>query len=919
MALRDVFVRITGKEDVSKEASKAGGALKSLGAQAKSLFSSQLFQLASFAGVVQGLRKSVEAANELEASTRKLEGTSKITGVALETLQEISRRGQDAFKLNATTANDFSVELVKLAAKAGDVGKASAGLDAFLNLGAAKGLTASQTLTAVQQSILGIDEGTDKLFNKNPSVLYAEYAAAIGTTAGKLTDQQKAQALLNAAITDGGKVGGAYADYLNSTAGKQEQLTTQLKASAAELGKSLQPALLAILPLLTQLAKAFSWLVQQGQLLGVGLAYTFTQIPVTVARIKGETIELLGRMVQEASNFIPFFGEKVAALGTELVKEGRRQVAAAKSTSDDLLLAKKKSEDDILGVVQQSMASQITVATTGGGNVTKITAEELAKRKAAEEKTAKDLADAREKWNKETLAQLESLGKYLGKERDKQVGEAKASAELLAEQLQVNLGEATAKSLQLTTAAMEQLLVTLKGKIPVEQYQALNAAVQQHKRDLSDLLPPAEDLAESAKEAADANAKMAEELGKVKPDAAKVAGDSATLARGFLDAAQAAGVLDGNMASALTSVVNIAAALPKALAGDASSIVAVVSGLANIITGLKDNPAEIARREIIQKNVDALTKNTLELGNFNLGASGKTFNATQTALQAAQAAIKGLKPNTGQKETDRLVLGDTARRAFIASLIKSGVSPQDAFELLKSIGITGLAATGDPRDFLSGLGGAIDNLGQIEFGKFDPNNFEDQLKATENGFDIFGTTDEDAKLAAFRDLVARFSPALAGALNVDLSTPEGRAAATKNLQALFEKLRTGGLSAAEIGVTGTQFLSLLQTILPLLASADGVGATTAAAASVASRNPLGAPGLPTSTFGIGAPDIRGSVVPTPNTTTTINGGITITNTFPNATNADEISTKLFDQLDEYLGRRYDDIRAASGTLTQVGS
>jgi len=913
MALRDVFVRITGKEDVSKEASKAGGALKSLGAQAKSLFSSQLFQLASFAGVVQGLRKSVEAANELEASTRKLEGTSKITGVALETLQEISRRGQDAFKLNATTANDFSVELVKLAAKAGDVGKASAGLDAFLNLGAAKGLTASQTLTAVQQSILGIDEGTDKLFNKNPSVLYAEYAAAIGTTAGKLTDQQKAQALLNAAITDGGKVGGAYADYLNSTAGKQEQLTTQLKASAAELGKSLQPALLAILPLLTQLAKAFSWLVQQGQLLGVGLAYTFTQIPVTVARIKGETIELLGRMVQEASNFIPFFGEKVAALGTELVKEGRRQVAAAKSTSDDLLLAKKKSEDDILGVVQQSMASQITVATTGGGNVTKITAEELAKRKAAEEKTAKDLADAREKWNKETLAQLESLGKYLGKERDKQVGEAKASAELLAEQLQVNLGEATAKSLQLTTAAMEQLLVTLKGKIPVEQYQALNAAVQQHKRDLSDLLPPAEDLADAAKRAAEENKRISEEQGKQEKSTEKNAKQAADLARAFIDAASATGLIDQKMASILNSAISLATNIGKAFGGDPTAIAASVTSLANIIVGLGSSEVERKRQAAYASNTLALDKLTREVGNLNLRESGKTFAGIQNAVDASiQARADARAAGKGPGEADQ-----AAKAAFLKSLQSQGIGLDEARALFKELFGRDLALA-NAGTFFQDIQAFSEGLKQTEFGQFGTD-FASQLDALTQGFDILGVTDDDEKLRQFRDLVGKFSPALADALNVDFTTPEGRAQATKNLQNLFQLLKSGGLTPEQIGVSGTQFLSLLQTILPLLANADGVGATTTSAANVASTNPLGAPGLPTSTFGIGAPDIRGSVVPTPNTTTTINGGITITNTFPNATNADEISTKLFDQLDEYLGRRYDDIRAASGTLTQVGS
>ena len=64
--------------------------------------------------------------------------------------------------------------------------------------------------------LLGIDEGTDRLFNRNPSALWKEYAASIGTTAGKLTDAQKQQALLSAALLEGAKVGGEYERFLGT-------------------------------------------------------------------------------------------------------------------------------------------------------------------------------------------------------------------------------------------------------------------------------------------------------------------------------------------------------------------------------------------------------------------------------------------------------------------------------------------------------------------------------------------------------------------------------------------------------------------------------------------------------------------------------------------------------------------------------
>jgi len=923
MGLRDVLVRIRGEEDVSKAANKAGSSLKSLGTQAKKLLENQLVQGIGFAGLLAGLGKAVQASNEFEASTRKLDGTAKITGVSLEALQQISLRAQAMFSLNATLANDFAVELTKLAVKAGDVGKASTGLEAFLNLGAAKGLSAAQTLTAVQQSILGIDEGTDKLFGKNPSVLYAEYAAVIGTTAGKLDDQQKAQALLNAAITDGGKVGGSYLDYLTSAAGKQEQLTNQLQASAAALGAALTPALLAVLPGLTSLSNGIAAFVGGIQLLAVDAAYFFEQIPNTVVLIKGKTLEQLGLLLKGAGDFIPFFGDKVSALGDTLVVEGRRQVKQSQDYTKILLQVKEEQELEIVGLTKTSGAAQVAAVTTSQTKVTTVSAEELKKRAAEEEKQAKALSDARDKWNKETRKQLEDLGKWLGKENKKQADDARGVAELLATELQVNLGEATARALGLTTDAMQRLLEQLRGRIPLEQWQALNAAVQQHKRDLSDLLPPADQLAESAKEAAEANKRMGAELAGAKPNAVQVASNAATLARGFLDAAQAAGVLDSNLASALTSVINIATSLPQALAGDASSLVAVVGGLANIITGLKDNPAEKLRRDVLNKNSDAIARLTREVGNFNLGTTGRTFQGLTDVFGAFGGRADTLSQgSTATRQAGALVL----QRDLIKALASKGLSQKDAQAFFDSIGAGDLGkifTTKDSSLILALIPQIIAALGQTEFGQFGAN-FEDQLQAVTEGFGILGTTDDDNKLQEFQKLAGQFSPALAEALNVDLSTAEGRAQATKNIQDLFNKLKSGGLSAADIGVSGPQFLALLNTIVPLLAGANGVlqsglPTTGPQTTGTGSGLPLGAPGLPTSTFGIGAPNITGNIVPAPNSITTVNGGITITNVFPNATNADEISERIVQSVDEALVRRYDNLLAARGQLAQVAS
>lgn len=912
MALRDVFVRITGKEDVSAAAGKAGASLQSLGKQAKSLLENQLVQGVGFAGLVAGLGKAVDAANELEASTRKLEATSRITGTSLDTLQQVAARGKDAFKLSTTLANDFAVELDKLANKAGDVGKAAPGMEAFLDIGAARGLGAADTLQAVKQAILGIDEGTDKLFNKNPSAIYKEYGDQIGIAAAKLTDQQKAQALLNEALSDGEKVRGEYAKFLETTAGHQQQLSVALQESAAQLGKALSPALLAFLPIIESFARGLGQFVGGIQLLAVDAAYFFEQIPNTVVLIKGKTLEQLGLLLKAAGDFIPFFGDKVSALGDSLVAEGKRQVKQSEDYTAVLKQVREEAELEIVGVVKRSGAAQVAAVKADGAAVTKVTAEELGKRKAAEEKQAAELQAARDKWNKDSIKQLEDLGKTLGKVQAEQAKEADDAAKILAEKLGVSLGKASAEALDLTTEAMGRLLEALKGKIPLDDWNALNTALQTHKTRLSDLLPPAEDLAAAAKEAADENKRMAEEAKGSKETLVGVAADSATLARAFVDAASAAGVMDERMANVLNSAISLAESLPGAFAGDPASIASAVSSLANIIVGIGSSPLEKKREANRAANTAALDRLTREVGNLNLREDGKTFAGIQTAVDASvQARADARAAGKGPGDADK-----AAKDAFLKSLRSQGIGLDEARGLFKELFGRDLSMA-DAGLFFQDIADFQQGLQRTEFGQFG-SDFEGQLDALTKGFDILGTDDADDKLREFQKLVGKFSPALAKALAVDLSTPEGRAAATKNLQGLFEKLKTGGLTPQEIGVSGNQFLDLISTLLPLIADANGAGVPSTAS-SVASSTPNLSPGLPYTQSGvIGTPTVSGSIVPSPVTqTTTINGGLTIVNQFPNAVNAEEIIETITESVDEALVRRYDNLLAARGTLAQT--
>lgn len=186
---------------------------------------------------IQWAKDTARAVDEYENSVRKIGASAKLIGVAESSIRNLARTAERSFSLSATTAGDLAVEITKLAAQAGKLDQSEIALRSFLELGAARGLDATQTLTAVRQALLGIDEGTDKLFGRNPSSLWKDYAASIGTTAGKLTDAQKQQALLTAAIRDGAKVQGSYAAWLETAAGRTARMAQANEALKVSVGR----------------------------------------------------------------------------------------------------------------------------------------------------------------------------------------------------------------------------------------------------------------------------------------------------------------------------------------------------------------------------------------------------------------------------------------------------------------------------------------------------------------------------------------------------------------------------------------------------------------------------------------------------------------------------------------------------------
>lgn len=238
--------------------------------------------------VVTAFQSSDKAYQDFLSSNRQLDAASKISGVSLSTLKNTAKETEDNFKLNTIAANQFTTSVTKLTNKAGDISNTGNVIKALMDVGAGQGMNSAATLTAFQQAVLGIDEGTDKLFQKNPIVIYQEFAASIGTTAGKLTDQQKAQAMVNEVLKTGAKVQGSYNEFLESGAGKQQIMNNQYEQARIKMGQNLQPVMTKAISILSNILDIFNKLSPSTQtfvfILGV-LVLALGKIAIALAPV----------------------------------------------------------------------------------------------------------------------------------------------------------------------------------------------------------------------------------------------------------------------------------------------------------------------------------------------------------------------------------------------------------------------------------------------------------------------------------------------------------------------------------------------------------------------------------------------------------------------------------------------------------
>lgn len=346
MAKKEVTVVINGEEYVSPAAKQAEAAVDGLGGFMQR-FKDKLIPVvdvtklvelavralsAAFTAAKQFVMDSISAYDAYLTAQTKLSAQSKLTGVSMRDMNALVDEAKAKFGLGTVAAVDMTAAVAKFASQAGQSSRASELMATALELGAAAGLNATQVAEGLSSALAGNDEFLNKLGLANPSGLYEDFAAALGTTGSKLDDTQKKLAIMTAIMDAGNKVTGVYAERLASGAGAQEHLNNNLDTAKTLFGAAIQPirifvieGLTAVLNVIGPLVIAFGYLAS-GLLQSVIAPFKLAQSAI------GSVVEVIGRLTKNKA--LEEWGKQNAQAFVKFTDDLGKWIGTAKPAND---------------------------------------------------------------------------------------------------------------------------------------------------------------------------------------------------------------------------------------------------------------------------------------------------------------------------------------------------------------------------------------------------------------------------------------------------------------------------------------------------------------------------------------------------------------------------------------------------------
>jgi len=212
-----------------------------------------------------------EAARQMEAALKGL-GTVAVNngnqlGVAEKAAQNLANKG-------LITVTEAAAGLKNLLSAGYGMGQATKMMETLTDAAAFN----RQGTLALGEAVVGATQGIKNQnsimvdnagITKNLSIMQKEYAAIIGTTAGKLDEAGKRAAIFYGIIKEGAQFAGDATKVLSTMEGRLAKLRTQTFNAAAALGNLLKPAIGEILGVFMGAGKSLEGLLSNGDKLEV--------------------------------------------------------------------------------------------------------------------------------------------------------------------------------------------------------------------------------------------------------------------------------------------------------------------------------------------------------------------------------------------------------------------------------------------------------------------------------------------------------------------------------------------------------------------------------------------------------------------------------------------------------------------------
>lgn len=201
--------------------------------------------------------------------------------------------------------------------------------------------------------------------NKNIAKMYDEYAKSLGKSSNELTQAEKAQAVYNGVLNEGGIFAGNAAEYTGTLAGSQDKLGTAIEKTKANLGKLFS----AFSPVVDGIA---DWVNENQELVG-GLLATVGVLGAAGGLIA--TINLVKKAITGVSQSLAIFSAIGGAATGNVIKLGLVLGAVAVGVGVAHTIGKLSEAEEDMGEAAEGATANLD----DQGGVSEETAKKIAK------------------------------------------------------------------------------------------------------------------------------------------------------------------------------------------------------------------------------------------------------------------------------------------------------------------------------------------------------------------------------------------------------------------------------------------------------------------------------------------------------------------------------------------------------------